>query len=65
MGKATKQLNNRLKKRLLAKEKADKFYSQVALLDDKQTYSLEFENIKLMDSAYLSGKHWKEILLNQ
>lgn len=65
MGKATKQLNNRLKKRLLAKEKADKFYSQVALLDDEQTYSLEFENIKLMDGAYLSGKHWKQILLNQ
>lgn len=65
MGKATKQINNRLKKRLLAKEKADKFYSEVALLHDEQTYSLEFKNIKLMDGAYLSGKHWKQILLNQ
>lgn len=65
MGKATKQLNNRLKKRLLAKEKADKFYKEVSLLDDDKTYSLEFENIKLMDGAYLSGKHWKQILLNQ
>lgn len=65
MGKATKQIKNRLIKRQLAKEKADKFYSYVALLEDDKTYALEFEKTKLMDGAFLSGKQWKMILLNQ
>jgi len=65
MGKSSKQIKNRLIKRQLVKEKADKFYNSVALLDDDKTYALEFENIKLMDGAYLSGKHWKQMLLNQ
>jgi len=64
MGKASKQIKNRLIKRQLVKEKADKFYNSVALLDDDKTYSLEFENIKLMDGAYLTGKHWKQMLLD-
>jgi len=64
MGKASKQIKNRIIKRQLAKDKADKFYNSVALLDDDKTYSLEFEQIKLMDGAYLSGKHWKQMLLN-
>jgi len=65
MGKASKQIKNRIIKRQLAKDKADKFYNSVALLDDDKTYSLEFENIKLMNGAYLTGKHWKQMLLNQ
>jgi len=65
MGKATKQIKNRIIKRQLAKDKADKFYSSVALLEDEKTYALEFENTKLMDGAFLSGKQWKMILLNQ
>lgn len=65
MGKATKQLKNRLIKRQKQKEKADKFYNDVALLEDDKSYSLEFKNIKLMDGAYFTGKQWKSILLNQ
>jgi hypothetical protein len=65
MGKATKQIKNRLIKRQLAKDKADKFYSYVALLEDDKTYSLEFEKTKLMNGAYFTGKQWKMILLNQ
>jgi len=65
MGKSSKQIKNRIIKRQLSKDKADKFYNSVALLDDDKTYSLEFEQIKLMDGAYLTGKHWKQMLLNQ
>jgi hypothetical protein len=65
MGKATKQLKNRIIKRQLSKDKADKFYSGVALLEDDKTYALEFEGTKLMNGAFLSGKQWKMILLNQ
>jgi hypothetical protein len=65
MGKATKQIKNRIIKRQLAKDKADKFYQGVTLLEDEKTYSLEFEGTKLMDGAFFTGKQWKAVLLNQ
>jgi len=65
MGKGTKQIKNRIIKRQLAKDKADKFYAMVELLENEKTYALEFEGIKLMDGAFLSGKQWKMILLNK
>lgn len=65
MGKASKQIKNRLIKRQKQIDKANKFYSEVALLNDEQTYSLEFDGIKLLDGAYLTGKNWKQVLLNK